>query len=135
MNVSRTYLALAFVAATVSPALTSAAVPDVDPVGKGALVRCGATNGVSIRATHADKIVFLLTGPLQAALPGDQQALDLVPRNTDLDIKVLDDPKMVADLKGKVLTFLGAANTSENRLQVRITQVLYAMVCPTTATP
>ena len=135
MNVLRTCLAAAFAAAAVSPALTSAAVPPVDPVGKGAVIKCGTTNGVIIRAAHADKIIFVLTGFLQAALPGDQPDLDKVPRNTELDIKVIDDPKTVADLKGKVLTFLGALDIPPNREAVRIMQVQYAMVCPTTAAP
>ena len=43
--------------------------------------------------------------------------------------------KTVADLKGKVLTFLGARDGAVNREQIRISQVLYAMVCPTTAAP
>lgn len=135
MNVLRTCLAAAFVAAVASPTLTSAAVPPVDPVGKAAVIKCGTTNGVVIRAAHADKIIFMLTGFLQAALPGDQPALDKVPRNTELDIKVIDDPKTVADLKGKVLTFLGALDFPPNRESVRIMQVQYAMVCPTTAAP
>jgi hypothetical protein len=48
---------------------------------------------------------------------------------------VIDDPKTVADLKGKVLTFLGALDFPPNRESVRIMQVQYAMVCPTTAAP
>ena len=136
MNTPRIALALAAASAIATiPTLTSAAVPLVDSVGKGALIRCGTTNGVIIRASHADKIVFMIVGFLQAQLPNDQPALDKLPRNDQLDIKVLDDPKTVADISGKVLTFLGAADTTENRAALRIVEVKYAMVCPTTAQP
>jgi hypothetical protein len=36
----------------------------------------------------------------------------------------------VADLEGKVLTFLGAADTPENRAAIRISDVEYAVICP-----
>jgi hypothetical protein len=52
-----------------------------------------------------------------------------VPRLTELDIKVKDNPKTVADLKGKVLTFLGAATTATNRALIRIVDVEYAVIC------
>jgi len=137
MNTLRIALALAAAWATASiPALTEAAVPPVDSAGKPALIRCGATaNGQIVRAAHADKIVFVILGFLQAQLPPDQPALDMIPRNTELDIKVLDDPKTVADISGKVLTFLGAADIPANRQELRIVEVKYAMVCPTTAAP
>jgi hypothetical protein len=128
-------LTLVATAALAAASFTQAAVPPVDSIGKGAVIRCGATNGVAVRASHADKIIFLLGGFLQAALPNDQPQLDKIPRNTELDIKVIDDPRTVADLKGKVLTFLGALDTTANREGVRILEVKYAMVCPTTATP
>ena len=135
MNTPRIALALAAASAIATPTLTSAAVPPVDGVGKPALIRCGTTNGVVVRASHADKIVFAILGFLQAQIPADQPALDMLPRNDGLDIKVLDDPKTVADLLGKVLTFLGAADTPVNRQNIRIMEVKYAMVCPTTAAP
>ena len=135
MNVPRVALALAAASAIATPALTSAAVPPVDSVGKPAQIRCGTNNGAIVRASHADKIVFALTGFLQAQLPDDQPALDKVPRNTQLDIKVLDDPRTVADLSGKVLTCLGALDSPANREALRIIEVKYAMVCPTTTGP
>jgi len=136
MNTSRIALAIAAASAIALPAFTEAAVPPVDSVGRPALVRCGTTaNGQVIRASHADKIVFELLGFLQAQLGADQPDLNLVPRNTALDIKVIDDPKTVADIKGKVLTFLGAADIPPNREALRIAEVKYAMVCPTTAMP
>lgn len=132
MNTLRTPVFAA--AATVAAALSSvsqAAVPPVDPIGKAAQVTCGISNsGTKVLAVHADKIIFVLTGFLQATLPGDQPVLDKVPRNDELDIKVLDNPRTVADLKGKVLSFLGALDTPANRQAVRIVDVDYAMVCP-----
>jgi len=135
MNTPRIALAIAAASAIAIPTLASAAVPPVDSVGKPALIRCGTNNGVVIRASHADKIVFEITGFLQAQIPDDQVALNQVPRNTALDIKVIDDPKTVADIKGKVLTFLGAMDIPPNRESLRIAEVKYAMVCPTTAAP
>ena len=73
----------------------------------------------------------MVSGVLQAAIPFEQAALDTVPRDTKLDIKVLDDPRTVADLKGKVLSFLGAVDSAVARQQVQIVDVVYAMVCPT----
>lgn len=114
--------------------LAQAAVPAVDAIGKPAQIRCGTSaTGAAIYAAHADKIVFVLNGPMQAALPADQPALDAVPRGTGLDIKVLDNPKTVADLKGKVVTFLQALDTPFNRAAVQIIEVKYAMVCPSAA--
>lgn len=118
------------------PGHAAAAVPQVDGKGQGAVLRCGTNpNGAPVRAFHADKIVFEITGFLLAEIDADQPALDQVPRNTALDIKVKDDPTTVADLKGKVLTFLGARDGAVNREAIRIAQVLYAMTCPTTAAP
>ena len=114
------------------PAVSQAVVPIVESLGTRAQITCGTTPaGVTLYAAHADKIIFRLAGQLQAANAADQPALDLVPRNTELDIKVLDNPKRIADLKGKVLTFIGAADTTVNRGGVAILQVQYAMVCPT----
>jgi hypothetical protein len=108
-----------------------AAVPPVDAVGKAGNIRCKAVAGGGvIRAVHTDKIIFELTGTPVAALAADQPALNQIPVNDELDIKVLDDPNTVADLKGKVLTFLVAADTSANRMLVRIIDVDYAVVCP-----
>ena len=131
-----TTLALAFAAmGAIIPWASEAAVPPVDSIGKPAIIRCGTNNGAVVRASHADKIVFAISGFLQAQLPDDQPGLDKLPRNTPLDIKVIDDPRTVADLSGKVLSFLGAADTSANREGLRIAEVKYAMVCPTTTGP
>lgn len=117
------------------PAQTRAEVPIVDHVGVAASITCGFTSaGVAVKAKHADKIVFVLTDALPAVLAGDQAALDAIPRNTELDIKVLDNAARVADLKGKVLSFIGAVDNAGTRQRVEIKWVLYAMVCPATTT-
>ena len=131
-TLSTSLASIAAAAALVVPDLSQAAVPVVDPLGRPAQIVCGTSAaGVTIYAAHADKIIFRLAGPLQAANAADQPILDLVPRNTELDIKVLDNPKRIADLKGKVLTFIGAVDNTANRGGVGIMQVQYAMVCPT----
>jgi hypothetical protein len=118
---------------TALPLLSQAAVPPVDAIGRPAVVVCGVTPaGVPIRTAHMDKIIFQIVADLKAQLDADQPALDAVPKKTDLDIKVIDNPTTVADLEGKVLTFLGAADTPENRAAIRISDVEYAVICPRT---
>ena len=125
------------VTATVATVLSAAAglahatVPQVDPIGQPAVVICKVLpNGQQVKAVHMDKIIFHLTGELVAANPNDQMQLDAVPRNRKLDIKVLDDPRTVADLKAKVLTFLGAALTPANFQLTVVDEVAYVAVCP-----
>lgn len=118
-----------------APGASWADVPLVEHVGKGAAIKCGfSESGKTVFASHADKIVFMLSGGLPAADPADQAALNQIPRNTELDIKLLDNPNKVADLKGKVLTFIGAVDNGDTRAQVKIVEVEYAMVCPNTTT-
>ena len=127
---------LAAGAAAILPATSLAVVPPVDPVGLPARAVCGNTaGGQQVFAAHADKIIFMLTDAqeLVALQQADQPALDNVPRNTELDIKVLDDPRTIADLKGKVLSFIRAADGAVARSKVKIIDVDYAMVCPTAA--
>lgn len=113
------------------PLLTQAAVPPVDGVGRPAVVPCAVTAaGVVIRTAHMDKIIFQIVDKLKAEVDGDQAALDAVPKKTDLDIKVIDNPTTVADLEGKVLTFLGAVDTPANRAGIEIKDVEYAVICP-----
>ena len=69
---------------------------------------------------HWDKIVFFIKSP---NLAGN---LHLVPE-TEYDIKVLDDPHKVADIKQKVLDFLNVPN--EPRDSIHILEVGYAMIC------
>jgi len=110
--------------------LAQADVPPVDPIGQPAIVLCKVVNGQPVRAVHMDKIIFHITGELVAANQNDQPQLDAVPRNRRLDIKVLDDPRTIADLKAKVLTFLGAAVLPANLNTIVIDDVDYAVVCP-----
>lgn len=113
-----------------------AEVPTVDSDGKPGNIRCKSVAGGNfIKAVHTDKIIFLLTNTPTAALAADQPALGQIPLNDELDIKVLDDPNTVADLKGKVLTFLGAVNNALNRQYVKIIDVDYAVVCPSVQQP
>jgi hypothetical protein len=69
---------------------------------------------------HWDKIVFTVTDPRLASQAN-------VTANIELDIKVLDDPQKVADLKQKVLNFLGVPNGNKNA--IKIIDVEYAIIC------
>ncbi len=81
---------------------------------------------------HFDKVIFQLgQGNLVPLVAADVAQLNAIPRVTDLDIKIIDNPKTVAELKAKVLSFLGAANVPANRDLLRITDVEYATaLCP-----
>ena len=126
--------AAALLLAAIIPATSFADVPPVDPAGRSARILCGNTaGGQQVFAAHADKIIFTLSGALVAQQQADQAALNAVPRDTELDIKVLDDPRTIADLKSKVLSFIRAADNAAARAAVKIIDVDYAMVCPTAA--
>ena len=71
---------------------------------------------------HWDKIVFFIRSP-------DLSKRVRLPMNTELDIKVLDDPLKVADLKQKVLSFLKVP--TEPRTSIQILDVRYAIICAT----
>ena len=132
LNISAS--AAALLLAAIIPATSFADVPPVDPAGRSARILCGNTaGGQQVFAAHADKIIFTLSGALVAQQQADQAALNAVPRDTELDIKVLDDPRTIADLKGKVLSFIRAADNAAARAAVKIIDVDYAMVCPTAA--
>jgi len=107
------------------------AVPRVDRLGRPAPTVC-PTSTID-RIFHFDKVIFQLgTGQLAPNIAGDFNALNALPRNTALDIKIIDVPTTVADLKGKVLSFLGAQGSAANRQLLRITDVEYsAVVCHT----
>jgi hypothetical protein len=119
--------AAAMALAVFHPQQSLAAVPPVDGGGKPVLTTCPATLTVP-GIYHFDKIVFVLDPQfkLVAANPVDQAALDKLPRGVPLDIKVIDNPRTVADLGSKVLTFLGSVVNADTRPAVRITNVLYA---------
>ena len=72
---------------------------------------------------HWDKIVFMITSPDIA------RRVNLTV-NTELDIKVLDDPHKVSDVKQKVLDFLKIPTVPKAPL--RIVGVDYAIICTTT---
>ena len=69
---------------------------------------------------HWDKIVFFIRTP-------DLASKVNLPANTELDIKALDDPHKVADIKQEVLTFLEVPN--EPRSAVQIVNVEYSIIC------
>ncbi|MBK8814040.1 MAG: hypothetical protein IPN42_00270 [Methylococcaceae bacterium] len=112
----------------------SAVVPTVEDKGVAAITTCPTSpTGALIPATayHSDKIVFTILGTLQAALAADQGALSKLLQNTEMDIKVRDNPRQVADIKSKVLSFLGAAVNPNNAGLIKIISVEYAaVVCP-----
>lgn len=113
----------------VSASQALAVVPPVDGKGVPALARCLAGT-TAFPVLHFDKIIFIVgQGTLTPAIPADFNQLNAIRRLTEFDIKVKDDPKTVADLKGKVLTFLGAATTTANRALIRIVDVEYAVIC------
>ena len=110
-----------------------AAVPPLEGYGGPAVYSCPTT---ITRDTpyYSDKIVFIITGALTAAKPVDQQALDALPHNTELDIKVRDNPRAVAFLKSKILTFLGAQVEPINAGVIQILSVQYTVImCPAVA--
>lgn len=121
-------LALVFAAAPLYAQQAAAAVPIVDSRGVPAPVVCPATTTQQAPIIgHFDKVVFGIGGKLIALNPNDQPALDALPRNTELDVKISDNPKTIADLKGKVLSFVGAdPKNADNRASIRIINVLYA---------
>jgi hypothetical protein len=121
------------------------AVPSVDGRGIAAYTTCPRTAATVTAPSihHFDKIVFVITGKLVAAPnpvnPNDttiQERLDKLPRGIELDIKVNDNPKMVANLKSKVVSFLGADILNpdiilSNMACIDIKRVEYtAVVCP-----
>jgi hypothetical protein len=110
-----------------------ALVPTVEAVGRAAFTECPIViGGNTARIYHSDKIVFMIgTAPLQPLIAGDAAALNNLPRNTELDVKIRDNPNAVANLKAKLLFFIGAANTVANRNNIKIVSVSYAIaVCP-----
>lgn len=60
---------------------------------------CPGPHGTIGQVRHWEKIIVVITDSSVARQFG-------VPHNSELDIKVLDDPEEVADLKGKVRGFL-----------------------------
>ncbi|MGD9674252.1 MAG: VWA domain-containing protein [Candidatus Nitrosocosmicus sp.] len=71
---------------------------------------------------HWDKIIFNITDTDLAESVG-------LPANTELDIKVMDDPSVVVDLKKRVLDFLNGTSASTSYGSVNIIDVEYALIC------
>lgn len=87
------------------------------------------------RIFHFDKVIFhIRPGNLAPVIPADLLQLNRLPRATELDIKIIDNPLTVTDLKSKVLSFLGALPQNlVNRDLISIREVEYAVVlCPRT---
>jgi hypothetical protein len=127
----KTLFAILSLVAGMSVATTAqSAVPGVEAVGRAAFDECPVSSKVKIY--HSDKIVFMIgNGNLQPLIAADFGPLNALPRLTELDVKIRDNPAAVANLKAKLLFFLGAANTAANRGLISIRQVTYATsVCP-----
>jgi hypothetical protein len=69
---------------------------------------------------HWDNIVFMITDPSLANKTN-------LTANTELDVKILNDPHKVADIKQNVLDFLNAPTAPKN--SIRILNVDYAIIC------
>ena len=78
-------------------------------------IACPAKN-----VQHWDKIVFVIKS-------ADLSKRLKLPAISELDIKVLDDPTKVADLKKNVLNFLKVPN--EPRSSIEIRNVEYSIIC------
>ena len=95
---------------------TGIAIKDIiNRCGKGTPAVCPENN-----VQHWDKIVFMIMSP-------DLGRKVNLTAKTELDIKVLDDPLKVADIKQKVLDFLKVPNAPRNAIQ--ILDVNYAIIC------
>jgi hypothetical protein len=79
---------------------------------------CSATN-----LQHWDKIVFKIVSPQVAGRAG-------LPANTELDIKVIDDPTKVADVKQTVLNFIKVPQAQKNSIEV--VDMEYSTICAQT---
>ena len=101
--------------------LSSSQIVNAQIITRTATTRCSIIE-------HWDKIVFLI-------LDTNLAEFTQLPVNSPLDIKVLDDPKTVADLKKKVLDFLSEhypiplAGIQLTPTMIRIRSVEYAQTC------
>jgi hypothetical protein len=99
---------------------TGTAIKDIiNRCGKGTPAVCPENN-----VQHWDKIVFMIISP-------DLGRKVNLTAKTELDIKVLDDPLKVADIKQKVLDFLKVPNAPRDT--IRILDVNYAIICASSA--
>ena len=107
--------AVSFIGTILSLALLTSFLVHLSPASVAAQTSCPAKN-----VQHWDKIIFAIKSSKLAAKVK-------LPVNTELDIKVRDDPTKVADLKLKVLQFLNVP--TEPRSSIDILEVRYAMIC------
>jgi len=122
--------ALVLAAAAFYSGQAAAVVPPVEVAGVAAVTACPTTL-TTATPYYSDKIVFEITGQLIAVNPADQPKLNALPRNTELDIKVRDNPRAVADIRAKVLGFLGAVYNVDTASFIKIISVEYtAILCP-----
>ena len=81
---------------------------------------------------HWDKIIFEVGNDVVGNPNGGVVPQPLVPGRV-YDIKVLDDPRTVADVTGKVIEFLKQqgyiVDDPANPVVLRITDVEYAIIC------
>ena len=92
------------------------------PVLYGQLGQTETTTCTQESTQHWDKIIFEIKNKKMA-----EQVQQ--PKDTELDIKVLDDPNEVADIKKKVLDFLGLPINSDNRKGIKILNVEFSVLC------
>jgi hypothetical protein len=116
----------AFVTTNANGTGTSNAISDI-------IKNCGNPNGINVvcpetNVQHWDKIVFTIQDPNIAKRAN-------VTANTPLDIKVLDDPHTVADIKQKVIQFLKLPDRPEVRKSISVGLVEYAIICAAAPSP
>jgi YVTN family beta-propeller protein len=93
----------------------------VNVISMTSMTSCGGTAVCPTNSTqHWDKIIFKIVSPELA------KRLNLM-ENTELDIKIKDDPSKATDVKRKVLEFLQVPDVTEETIQ--IVGVDYAITC------
>jgi hypothetical protein len=124
-------LRLSVCALALVSAMASAAVPSVDSGRTPATTSCGTDpdTGRRQRLRHFAQVIFIIDQSLIAQDPRDQPVMSQLPQQTELDIKLAHSPTRIADLEGKVLAFLGAFDSLQNRQRIRIIDVDYTVVC------
>src|SRR5215210_6161247 len=86
-------------------------------IGSNAQTICPKEN-----VQHWDKIVFKVTS-------NDIASSANLPIDSELDVKIVDNPKEVADIKKKVLDFIHIADTPEARRAIEIISINHSIIC------
>ncbi|MGD9674249.1 MAG: VWA domain-containing protein [Candidatus Nitrosocosmicus sp.] len=94
----------------------------ISKCGEGQLPEPSLSSCSDENTQHWDKIVFKIKNAELA------KALELSP-NTELDIKVMDEPSQVIDLKQKVFDFFGLHGQDASSDYIEIVDVEYATIC------